>query len=79
MPQGLCHGPLIFLVFNKDLHQVLKHSHAIVFADNTTLYKTSHSIDHIKKMPQTGSKIITRLVPCQQADPQSLKNSVYTL
>ena len=48
-PQGSCLGPLIFLIFNNDLHRVIKHSQVILFADDTTLYITNHNISQIKK------------------------------
>ena len=56
--QGSCLGPLIFLLFNNDLHWVIKHSHVILFADNMTLYITNHSISHIKKCLEQDLKLL---------------------
>ena len=39
-PQGSCLGPLIFLIFTNDLHKQIENCNTILFADDTTLYKT---------------------------------------
>ena len=39
-PQGSCFGPLLFLVFCNDLYRTLEICSCILFADDTTLYKT---------------------------------------
>ena len=39
-PQGSCLGPLIFLLFTNDLHKQIENCNTILFADDTTLYKT---------------------------------------
>ena len=42
-PQGSCLGPLIFLVFCNDLYHVLDWCNCILFADDTTIYKSHKS------------------------------------
>ena len=46
-PQGSILGPLIFLVFNKDLHLHLSYSNCILFADDTTIYATHKNLRHL--------------------------------
>ena len=46
-PQGSVLGPLIFLIFNNDLHLHLQFSNCILFADDTTIYSTHRDIRHL--------------------------------
>ena len=47
-PQGLCLGPLIFLIFTNDLNNQIENSNSILFADDTTLYKTHRNLNYLK-------------------------------
>ena len=47
-PQGSCLGPLIFLLFTNDLHKQIENSNTILFADDTTLYKTHRNLTYLK-------------------------------
>ena len=46
-PQGSILGPLIFLVFNNDLHLHLSFSNCILFPDDTTIYATHKNLRHL--------------------------------
>ena len=47
-PQGSCLGPLIFLIFTNDLHKQIENSSTILFADDTTLYKTHRNLNYLR-------------------------------
>ena len=46
-PQGSCLGPLIFIIFINDLHKQLEHSKSLLFADDTTLYKSHRNLNYL--------------------------------
>ena len=47
-PQGSCLGPLLFLIFTNDLHLNLDYCSSILFADDTTLYKSHRNVTYLK-------------------------------
>ena len=47
-PQGSCLGPLLFLIFTNDLYRNLENCSAILFADDTTVYKGHRNIKLFK-------------------------------
>ena len=47
-PQGSCLGPLLFLVFTNDLYRNLENCNAILFADDTTVYKGHRNKNYLR-------------------------------
>ena len=47
-PQGSCLGPLLFLIFCNDIHLVLEFCNCILFADDTTIYKTHRNPTYLE-------------------------------
>ena len=49
VPQGSVLGPLLFLIYINDLHQVMKHAEIHHFVDDTNLLYSSKSLKDIKQ------------------------------
>ena len=48
VPQGSCLGPMLFILYCNDLHMNLEDCAGILFADDTTIYKTHENIRYLK-------------------------------
>ena len=58
-PQGSCLGPLLFLLFTNDLYLNIEHCSAILFADDTTLYKSHRNTRYLKWCIEEDLKTIS--------------------
>ena len=47
VPQGSVLGPLLYLIFCNDLHKCIEKCKVIMFADDTTLYKTHRNLKYL--------------------------------
>ena len=47
-PKGSCLGPLLFLIFCNDIYLNLELCNGILFADNTTIYKSHEHVEYLK-------------------------------
>ena len=68
-PQGSCLGPLIFLIFTNDLHRQIENCNTILFADDTTLYKTHRNLNYLRWSLEDD---MTRLVDWFKANKLSM-------
>ena len=59
-PQGSCLGPLIFIIFTNDLHKQLQHCNSILFADDTTLYKSHRNLKYLNWCIEDDMKTIVK-------------------
>ena len=58
-PQGSCLGPLLFLLFTNDLYLNIEHCSTILFADDTTLYKSHRNTRYLKWCIEEDLKTIS--------------------
>ena len=58
-PQGSCLGPLLFLIFTNDLYRNLENCHAILFADDTTVYKGHRNKNYLRWSIETDLNKLT--------------------
>src|SRR4029434_1031939 len=52
VPQGSCLGPLLYSIFVNDMPYVLKNAGMGIYADDTTMYVSSESIEHVNEVLQ---------------------------
>ena len=59
-PQGSCLGPLIFIILTNDLHRQLQHCNSILFADDTTVYKSHRNLKYLSWCVEDDIKTIVK-------------------
>ena len=65
-PQGSCLGPLLFLIFCNDLHYNLEFCACILFADDTTIYKSHKNLRYLEWMLNEDLKIVSDWFKCNK-------------
>ena len=78
-PQGSCLGPLIFIIFTNDLHKQLQHSKSLLFADDTTLYKSHRNLNYLTWCIEEDMSRLTDWFRINKLTLNLDKNSVYTV
>ena len=77
-PQGSCLGPLMFLVFVNDLHLHLDLCNSILFADDTTIYKSHRNLKFLKWCIEEDLKTVSDWLRANKLT-LNLNKSVYIL
>ena len=58
-PQGSVLGPLLFLIYTNDLHTHITNSSSILFADDTTLYKSHRNLNYLQWCMEHDLQIVS--------------------
>ena len=78
-PQGSCLGPSIFIIFTNDLHKQLQHCNSILFADDTTLYKSHRNLKYLNWCIEDDMETIVKWFQVNKLTLNIEKNSLFTL
>jgi len=62
VPQGSCLGPLLYSIFVNDMPYVLKNAGMGIYADDTTMYVSSESIEQVNEVLQLELKLVSEWI-----------------
>ena len=62
VPQGSSLGPLLYSIFVNDMPYVLKNAGMGIYADDTTMYVSSESIEHVNEVLQLELKLVSEWI-----------------
>ena len=62
VPQGSCLGPLLYSIFVNDMPYVLENAGMGIYADDTTMYVSSDSIEHVNEVLQQELKLVSEWI-----------------
>ena len=57
--QGSCLGPLLFILFSNDVHNLDIYSGLILFADDTTMFNSHHSLKYLEFMLRHDMEVLS--------------------
>lgn len=78
MPQGLILGPLLFLIYVKDIKFLHLHGTATLFADDTSVFYITDSIEVLFLKSETDKFTLENWLSANRLS-LNLKKSVYTI
>ena len=62
VPQGSCLGPLLYSIFVNDMPYVLQNAGMGIYVDDTSMYVSSESIEHVNEVLQLELKLVSEWI-----------------